>query len=31
MFNTTKLLNLMVSFVELIMHKWAIWYWYITT
>jgi len=27
MFNTTKLLNFMVSFVELIMHKWAIWYW----
>jgi len=24
MFNTTKLLNPMVSFVELIMHKWAI-------
>jgi len=27
MFNTTKLLNPMVSFVELIMHEWAIWYW----
>jgi len=27
MFNTTKLLNPTVSYVELIMHKWAIWYW----
>jgi len=27
MFDTTKLLNPMVSFVELITHKWAIWYW----
>jgi len=26
MFNTTKLLNSMVPFVELIIHKWAIWY-----
>jgi len=27
MFNTTELLNLMVFFAELVMHKWAIWYW----
>jgi len=27
MFNTTKLLNPVVSFVELIMHRWTTWYW----
>jgi len=27
MFNTTKLLNPMMPFVELILHKWSIWYW----
>jgi len=27
MLKTTKLLNPMVSVVELITHKWAIWHW----